>query len=278
VALVGKTYELRLLIGSVALEVVAVLVGALFRFVNIDISGIALVAVEIRELEGRTCLLEVINEGGLIRVCDGNLRDGSLLENEEGNIAIETSLAIVVTGGVNSNGGARSIGGNAGFEHGAIDRALGLGTFGVVVAKSLLTLDFGSGGVFDNDLASCYETVNDKVASLAEVETIGGEILDETWVAYPNVALIGETYSLRIGISFVALVVLTSAVELLGVLIGIECPAAVEVGKGERSACGYKIIGEDGINDDVLVFTFLCKCCSAEEASSGKSKELLHFV
>ena len=91
-------------------------------------------------------------------------------------------------------------------------------------------------------------------------------------------AYIGETYSLRIGISFVALVVLTSAVELLSVFIGIECPAAVEVGKRERSTCSYEIIGEDGINDDVLVFTFLCKCCSAEEACSGKSKELLSSI
>ena len=91
-------------------------------------------------------------------------------------------------------------------------------------------------------------------------------------------ALIGETYSLRIVIGFVALVVLTFAVELLGVLIGIECPAAVEVSQWERSTCGYEIVGEDGINDDVLVFTFLCKCCSAEEASSGKSKELLQVV
>ena len=83
-------------------------------------------------------------------------------------------------------------------------------------------------------------------------------------------AYIGETYSLRIGIDFIALVVLAFAVELLSVLVRIECPAAVEVGKRERSTCSYEIIGEDGINDDVLVFTFLCKCCSAKEASSGK--------
>ena len=196
VALVGKTYKLRLLISRVALEVVAVLVGILFRLIDIDIAGIALITVQVREFEGRAGLLEVINEGSLIGVGDGDLRDGSLLENEEGNIAIETSLAIVVSCGVNGDGSAGSIGRNAAFEHGALYGTLGLGAFGVVIAESLLTFDFGSGGVFNNDLAAHYESVNDKVASLAEIEAVGSEVLNKAWVAYPHVALIGESDSL----------------------------------------------------------------------------------
>ena len=75
--------------------------------------------------------------------------------------------------------------------HFSVNQTMGGGTW-----VYLGTFDFGSGGVFNNDLAAHYESVNDKVASLAEIETIGSEVLNKAWVAYPHVALIGEADSL----------------------------------------------------------------------------------